>query len=254
MQKRVFRLRCRSALQAAIVLIFVIICVSCGETYRPVATPIAPNPPNPAFSHVAVVISGNGSSHPGASTSIDVSGDTAVSRSILGLVPVHAALTQNGTRVYVADSGDDTVVSFSPTSAAPVTTISLPAGSTPSFVGTAEFGTVYVANSGNNTVSAIAAASNVLEPPLSGIPVGVHPVALVETPNVQYLYVANQGSGGSGGSVTSINPVDRSVNPPLANATWISPVSVVSRSDSNRVFVLDQGTGLVSAIDTAANA
>src|SRR5579872_3217127 len=136
MQKRVFRLRCRSALQAAIVLLFMVICVSCGETYRPVATPIAPNPPNPGFSHVAMVISVNGSSHPGASTSIDVSGDTAVSQSTVGLMPVHAAVVQNGTRVYVANSGDDTVASFSPTSAAPVTTVSLPTGSTPSFVGT----------------------------------------------------------------------------------------------------------------------
>ena len=242
-----------TGLRAASVLLLMVICIACGETYRPVATPIAPNPPSPNFSHVALVISGNGSSHRGASTSIDVSGDTAVSQSSVGLMPVHAALVQNGTRVYVANSGDDTVASFSPTSAAPVTTISLPTGSAPSFVATTESATVYVANSGNNTVSAISAISNVVEPPLSGIPVGVHPVALAETPNQQYLYSANQGSGGVGGSVTSINPVDKSVNPPIANATWISPVSVVARSDSNRAYVLDEGSGLVSPIDTAAN-
>jgi len=243
-----------TGVRAAVVLLLMSICVGCGETYRPVATPIAPNPPNPGFSHVALMISGNGSSHPGASTSIDVSGDTAVSQSTVGLVPVHAALVQNGSRVYVANSGDDTVATFSPTSAAPVTTISLPAGSTPSFVATAESATVYIANSGNNTVSAISTGSNVVEPPLAGIQVGVHPVSLAETPNQQYLYAANQGNAGVGGSVTSINPVDRSVNPPLANATWVSPVSVVARTDSNRVYVLDQGSGLVSAIDTAANA
>jgi YVTN family beta-propeller protein len=255
MQKRILRLKVSmTGVRAAAVFLLILISLSCGQTYRPVATPIAPNPPNPAFSHVALVISGNGSSHPGASTSIDVSGDTAVSRSTVGLMPVHAALVQNGTRVYVANSGDDTVALFSPTSAAPVTTISLPAGSTPSFVATTESATVYVANSGNNTVSAISTTSNVVEPPLSGIAVGVHPVALAETPNQQFLYVANRGNGGSGGSVTSINPVDRSVNPPVANATWVSPVSVVARSDSNRVYVLDEGTGLISAIDTSSNA
>src|SRR5580700_3145243 len=132
MQKSLFPASYRSAFQTAIVLVLMIACLSCGETYRPVATPIAPNPPNPGFSHVALVISGNGSSHPGASTSIDVSGDTAVSRSTVGLMPVHAALVLNGSRVYVANSGDDTVALFSPTSAAPVTTISLPAGSMPS--------------------------------------------------------------------------------------------------------------------------
>src|SRR3984885_10940905 len=220
-----------SAVRAAAVLLLLLICVACGETYRPVATPIAPNPPNPGFSHIALVISVNGTSHPGASTSIDVSGDTAVSRSTVGLMPVHAALVQNGTRVYVANSLDDTVSTFSPTTPTPVTTISLPAGSAPSFVATTENATVYVANSGNNTVSAISAVSNVIEPPLSGIQVGVNPVALAETPNQQALYAANRGKGGAGGSVTSINPVDRSLNPPIANVPWISPVSVVARSD-----------------------
>ena len=254
MQKSLFPASYRSALLTGLVLLLIIVCISCGETYRPVATPIAPNPPNPGFSHVALVISVNGPSHPGASTTIDVSGDTALSRSIVGLIPTYAALVQNGTRVYVADSGDDTIASFSTTSATPVTTISLPSGSAPSFVATAESATVYVANSGNNTVSAISIISNVLEAPLDGIPVGINPVSLAETPNQQYLYSANRGSGGTGGSVTSINPVDRSLNPPIANATWISPVSVAARTDSNRVYALDQGTGMVSAIDTAANA
>src|SRR5580700_9524828 len=131
MQKSLFPASYRSAFQTAIVLVLMIACVSCGETYRPVATPIAPNPPNPGFSHIALVVSMNGLSHPGASTTIDVSGDTAISQSTVGLMPAYAALIQNGTRVYVADSGDDTITSFSPTSATPVTTISLPTGSAP---------------------------------------------------------------------------------------------------------------------------
>ena len=243
-----------TGVRTAAVLVLMVVCMSCGETYRPVATPIPPLPPSPAFSHLAVVISGNGSAHFGASTTIDVSGDSAVSQSILGLVPTQAALVKNATSVYVTNSGDDTVSTFSPSSAVPVTTISLPTGSRPTFAATTEGATVYIANSGSNTVTAIDTVSNVIEAPLPGIPVGVNPVALAETPNQQYLYSANQGTGGSGGSVTSIDPVDRTVNPPIANATWISPVFVVARSDSNRVYVLDQGNGLVSAIDTAANA
>ena len=243
-----------TGVRAAAVLVLMLLCISCGETYRPVATPIPPNPPSPELSHVVVVVSGNGSAHPGASTTIDVSGDTAVSRSTVGLMPVQAALVRNGASVYVPNSGDDTVSTFSPTSAVPVITISLPAGSTPVFAGTAEAGTVYIANSGSNTVLAINTTSNVIEVPLSGVPVGVNPVYLAETPNQQYLYSANAGIGGSGGSVTSIDPVDRTVNSPIANATWVSPVSVLARSDSNRVYVLDQGSGLVSAISTGANA
>jgi YVTN family beta-propeller protein len=242
-----------TVVRAAGVLLLMLICLSCGETYRPVATPIIPSLPNPGFSHFALVISGNGSDHPGASTSINVSGDTAESQSTVGLMPMQAAVVLNGTRVYVANSHDDTVSTFSPTSPTPVTTISLPAGSAPSFVATAENASVYVANSGNNTVSAITMASNVLEQPVYGIAVGIDPVWLAETPNLQKLYVANRGNGAGGGSVTSINPVDRSVNPPISNAIWVSPVSVAARSDSNRAYVLDQGNGMVSAIDTASD-
>jgi YVTN family beta-propeller protein len=242
-----------TVVRAAGVLLLMLICLSCGQTYRPVATPIIPSLPNPGFSHFALVISGNGIDHPGASTSINVSGDTAESQSIVGLMPVQAAVVLNGTRVYVANSHDDTVSTFSPTSPTPVTTISLPAGSAPSFVATAENASVYVANSGNNTVSAIVMANNVLEQPVYGIPVGIDPVSLAETPNLQKLYVANWGNGAGGGSVTSISPIDRSVNPPISNATWVSPVSVAARSDSNRAYVLDQGSGMVSAIDTASD-
>ena len=242
-----------TVVRAAGVLLLMLICLSCGQTYRPVATPIIPSLPNPGFSHFALVISGNGSDHPGASTSINVSGDTAESQSTVGLMPVQAAVVLNGTRVYVANSHDDTVSTFSPTSPTPVTTISLPAGSAPSFVATAENASVYVANSGNNTVSAITMASNVLEQPVYGIAVGIDPVWLAETPNLQKLYVANRGNGAGGGSVTSINPVDRSVNPPISNAIWVSPVSVAARSDSNRAYVLDQGSGLVWPIDTASD-
>jgi YVTN family beta-propeller protein len=242
-----------TVVRAAGVLLLMLICLSCGQTYRPVATPIIPSLPNPGFSHFALVISGNGIDHPGASTSINVSGDTAESQSIVGLMPVQAAVVLNGTRVYVANSHDDTVSTFSPTSPTPVTTISLPAGSAPAFVATAENASVYVANSGNNTVSAIVMANNVLEQPVYGIPVGIDPVSLAETPNLQKLYVANWGNGAGGGSVTSISPIDRSVNPPISNATWVSPVSVAARSDSNRAYVLDQGSGMVSAIDTASD-
>jgi DNA-binding beta-propeller fold protein YncE len=243
-----------TGVRAAGVLLLMFICVGCGETFRPVATPIAPNPPNPGFAHVALVISSNGPNNPGASTSIDVSGDTAVSRSTVGLMPVHAAVVQNAARVYVANSGDGTVSVFSSAAATPVLTVSLPSGpygttqASPVFVNTTETDAVWVADAANNQVDEILTSNNVAA---YYVTVGTNPVALAETPDQQKLFVANRGNGG-GGSVTSINPFDRSVNPPITNATWVSPVAVVVRSDSARAYVLDQGRGIVSAIDTFA--
>src|SRR5580704_10499110 len=94
-------------------MVLFLICLSCGENYRPVATPQNPNPPNPGFNHVAVVLTSNGGNNPGAATTIDVSGDTAVSQSNTGLNPSYIAILPNQSLVYVANRGDDTVSSFS---------------------------------------------------------------------------------------------------------------------------------------------
>jgi len=226
-------------------LLLALICTSCGDTFRPVATPISPPPPDPSSFHYALVISSNGPSNPGSSTRIDVSGDTNVGVAKLGLGPVHAALLPNGARIYVANSLENTVSSYLPTDVTAITTVSLPASAVPVFVHTTQNDTVYVANAGNATVSAISTSSNVIT---STIQVGTNPVALAETPDGKKLYVANQGSG----FVTSINTIDKTVNPSIPTGT--SPVWAVARSDSARVYVLNQGSGTVSSIDTLSEA
>jgi YVTN family beta-propeller protein len=226
-------------------LLLTLICTSCGDTFRPVATPISPPPPDPSSFHYVLVISSNGPSNPGSSTRIDVSGDTNAGVAKLGLGPVHAALLPNGARIYVANSLENTVSSYLPTDVTAITTVSLPAAAAPVFVHTTQNDTVYVANSGNATVSAISTSSNVIT---STIQVGTNPVALAETPDGKKLYVANQGSG----SVTSINTIDKSVNPSIPTGT--SPVWAVARSDSAKVYVLNQGSGTISSIDTSSDA
>jgi YVTN family beta-propeller protein len=246
----VLRSRVRLA-RAALTTVFCLGWLGCGETYRPVATPIIPTPPSPGFTHLAVVLSGNGTNNPGASTTIDVSGDTAISQATVGLLPSWAFLLSNG-KMYVTNSLDDTVSVFSPLTPTPVNTISLPKGSTPVFATTTDTTSVYVANTGNNTVSVLSIDSNVVS---NTIPVGVKPVALVELPYGQKVYVANAGSSSIAGSVDSINVIDGSVNPPIAAcpaAPWSAPVAIVARSDNARVYVLDQGSGYVTAIDTSS--
>jgi YVTN family beta-propeller protein len=210
-----------------------------------VATPISPPPPDPSSFHYVLVINDNGPSNPGSSTRIDVSGDTNAGVAKLGLGPVHAALLPNAARIYVANSLENTLSSYLPTDVTSVITVSLPASAVPAFVHTTQNDTVYVANSGNSTVSAISTTSNVIT---STIPVGSNPVALAETPNGKKLYVANQG----GNSVTSVNVVDKTVNATLSTGT--SPVWAVARSDGARVYVLNQGSGTVSSIDTSSEA
>jgi YVTN family beta-propeller protein len=238
-------------LKSVAIILLPLICLSCGDQYRPVANPVTPSPPNPGFSHVAVVVAGNtvnGIPNRGTSTTVDVSGDTAVSQATVGLAPSFAALVANGTRVYVTNSLDNTVSEFAPSASTPISTISLPSGSAPSFAGTAETLNLYVTNSGNGTVSVISATSNAVTNTVS---VGTNPVALVETPVTstsppQQVYVANQGSG----SVSVISTIDHTAS---TIAGFTSPVWMAARSDANRVYVLDAGGSTVFAIDTATN-
>jgi YVTN family beta-propeller protein len=98
---------------------------------------------------------------------------------------------------------------------------------------------MYVANYNTNSVSAINTVLNVVS---NSVAVGVHPVSLAETPNGLKLYVANQGSN----SVSTLNTASLSPNTAnglVAGFTGITPVWVVARGDSQKVYVLTQGDG-----------
>jgi DNA-binding beta-propeller fold protein YncE len=251
----------RTLCSAGVLLLF-LLCVGCGDTYRPVATPIIPNPPNPGFSKAAFVISNNGPQNPGSSTQIDVSGDTALGVLKTGVGPVHAALTPDSTKMYVANEFEDTISEFPPgtpnaTDLNPVVTIGLPSGSHPVFVGTAQNGTMFSANFLSGTVTAISTSQNAVTQVISLAQTGpspdIQPVALAETPDGSKLYVANQGNRTStAGSVSSISPADNSINAAVMNS-WVTPVWVVARSDSARAYILDAGAGMVFAINTSSD-
>lgn len=247
----------------AAVLFSILLWAGCGDTFRPVVIPTPPAPPDSSNFRAVFVVNSNGPANPGTGMQIDVSGDTNVGTAKLGLGPVHAAVQPSGTaHVFVANSLDDTVASFAPAPPCPATPCpvsalgtvsfsSLPAGSTPVFVHTTENNTVYVANSGNPTVAptvaAISVTSNVVTNIIPVGPVGANPVALAETPDARKLYAVNQGNS----SVTSINPLDKSINMTIMDPTIIAPVWAVARADSARVYVLSsQGNGNLAVIDT----
>src|ERR1041384_15083 len=98
---RVVRVLCVMAVFAVAILE-----VSCGDTFRPIAIPQNPQPPDPKSLHFALVLTANGPQdcvplsnppvfpgpgaepcdpaiHPGASSRIDVSGDSNVGTAIV---------------------------------------------------------------------------------------------------------------------------------------------------------------------------
>jgi DNA-binding beta-propeller fold protein YncE len=162
------------------------ICLSCGQIYRPVVIPISNIPPTPGNFHTVFSLNSNayyGLSPdpnnpanliptqvygPGSGMQIDVGGDTdlgvatLVNGTVGGANPTHAISLPNNSRVFVAAAGSvlangvDTIASFTPASGSTgssgigtTNVVSLPLCSyLPDFVAASQNTTVFVANYG----------------------------------------------------------------------------------------------------------
>jgi|HubBroStandDraft_1064217.scaffolds.fasta_scaffold00008_9 YVTN family beta-propeller protein len=259
----------------AAMVVATLLCVGCGQVYRPVVIPCSQGgvpgcpvetPPTPANFHSVFAITSNVVNYPGGAMQIDVSGDSIIGQTPtsdldapnLGDNPTHAASIPSNSRVFVASAGSvlpggvDVVSSFAPASQFTIATglgavnnIGLPAGSQPVFLNTTQNNVLYVANFGTNSVMAINTNTNVVTNTAS---VGVNPVALAETPNALKLYVANQGDN----SISSLNVADLSLNT-VTGFSGMTPVWAVARGDSQKVYVLTQGDGQLVTIDVATD-
>ena len=270
LQREDVGLRVRLLGRLALPTLLVLLGVSCGDVYRPVALPIPGASASPApVGHIsAIAMNGTVTSPPnqflnsGSFSLIDVAGDSVVQAAPTGLAPVHGALTSSG-RLYVANSGDDTVFA-SPLSAGSqgtsINLVQLCSGCPPIkpvFVHTTETNRMYVADAGNGTISVIDTSLNVVvntfavDPAHIGSPLPSpdtvsQPIALAELPNGTRIYSANNGSN----SVSSINTQDGTINRmiPLSAA----PVWIVANVDNTHVYVLDSAD-TISVIDTTTD-
>ncbi len=241
--------------QLSILAVVTLICISCGEVYRPVVIPTSTTPPNPASFHAVFAINANAPFNQGTALQIDVAGDTNIGEANMGLNPTHIGILPNNGRLFVASAGSilnppgpDLVTSFTPASNSSIPTglgnpvvFSLPPGSQPDFVNTTQTNAVYVANFGTNSVSLLNPITNTVT---QTSPVGSQPVAIAETPDGLNVYVVNQGDN----TVTDLSPTDLSTIATLSVGT--TPIWAVARPDSKRVYVVTQGDGNLYTIHT----
>ncbi len=96
----------RRVARVAAIAVFIVLEMSCGQTYRPVVIPLTTTPPNPANFHTVFALSANALGNPGTGMQIDVSGDTDVGEATyVGFTPMHAAMAPNQSRLFVASAG-----------------------------------------------------------------------------------------------------------------------------------------------------
>ena len=117
----------------------------------------------------------------------------------LGVKPTYSYLDPHLNRLYVTNTGDNTVSVFDASNVDTASMPPIPSLSAPITVGTAPTGIaalqngtkVYVANSGSNNVSVVSATSFAV---LSTVAVGVNPRFVAADPTSTKVYVTNQGS------------------------------------------------------------
>ncbi len=254
-----------------LVVFLFLICTGCGDTFRPVIIPNPPKFPDPRAAHTVVTISDNGTV-PGSVMVTDVSGDSDVSVAdcqegspCIGIAPVHA-VQQTASQVLVVNHSVSgaiadslSKVTFSGTTINGTTTISLPSGSGPTFVAVAPSDTTAYVTLPNYfdpvqgaivpSVGVVITTSNSF---FTTIPVGNNPVAMAVTPDKSKLYVVNQDDN----SISAFNTIDRSPRPfdaTLFPNPFNVPQWVITRSDSQRVYVLN-GDGSLVTLDTTSSA
>jgi hypothetical protein len=126
----------------------------------------------------------------------------------------------------------------------------------PDYVATTQNTAVFVANYGveggtncnlgsTDSVAMLSSTSSAITN-IQYLPGGAHPVAMAETPDALNLYVMNQGNN----TVSDLSPIDLSTLATIPVSS--SPLWVVARSDSHRVYVLTQ-SGTIVPIDPATN-
>ena len=276
----------------AVMLAATLVCVSCGQIYRPVVIPTVTTPPNPANFHSVFGLNVNIPGAPGAAVQISVSGDVVIGQTPsdansanVGINPTHIAVLPSNARVFVASAGSmfaggaDVVASFSPSFDSTVSTglgtvfkFPLPnlvpnsdptqppffCSYLPDFVATSQSTVVYVANYGVENGPGCNRSSTDSVAVLSN--------STNTISNIVYLAAGSHPVGMAetvdgrklyvanqgNNTVTSFNTVDMSQNT-VVGFSGTTPVWVVARHDNHRVYVLTQGDGQLVTLDTASD-
>jgi YVTN family beta-propeller protein len=265
--------------------------LGCGNIYRPVVTSIPPVQPSSQPTKYAIVTTcGNntndtaptidqvcaGSTVPGLASLVDFAGDSLAIRLNLGNGPRWVTLAPNsngsGGIVYNTNA-DGTITNFTISTTVEsnqVFSSTLLANADPNtMLSTTNY--LYVSQPGRSSIAVMKTGNGAqspaafLEIPLtdsSNPSAPQYPVNLIGNASAQRIYAISYDDGqmppvgscpaaNSRGTATGI---ETSTNTPSSNlALGFCPIYGVMSSDNRRVFILNQGSGTVSVIDSQQN-
>jgi hypothetical protein len=245
----------------------------CGNSYRPVITPINPSGPAAQPTAYAVVVSSPAANVPGVATVLDYSGDSILAQAPIGPNPTAFTLDSNGSTGYTVNS-DHTLTNFNVSQSEPqekdIHYSTLPVTAQPVGLFSPTAGLWAPDLNGNPTGGANTSAIDVLsilgsaEAFKLAIPVSRTPIAVTGLGALgQHLYSVSQNvkfdviCNNEPTSVTQVGEADAlevstftvSARIPVGKC----PVYAVSSSDGRRVFVLNRGSDTVTVINSQNN-
>jgi YVTN family beta-propeller protein len=253
--------------QAGAAFAAIALVAGCGNTYRPVITPVNPSGPAAQPSSLAIVVSAPSPTTPGIATVIDYAGDTVLAQAPIGPGPMAFTVDFIGGYGYTLNS-DHTLTNF-PISRTlqenQVTYTTLPSTAKPVNM-FSPFSQLWVADLNGNATDVFAGSPQTF---LLSIPVyGVTPVlvaALGSGTGAQRYFAVSQNIANSTGVECNNAPTTA----PLGEVTGMEagtftvssqitvgqcPVYAVGSSDSKRLFVLNRGSDTISVINVQTNA
>jgi len=247
---------------------FALMLAGCGDTPRPVVTPVAVTQPAPQPQSYAVVTTTTGPNAPGLANVFDAAGDTLLTQATLGANPL--ALTLSSTAgAAITSNSDGTVNSFTPstilqtkniqssTLLQPAQPINLLVTATNLFITEPNVPAVAVLTNNSSGVYQLT----------QQLPVPASPINLAGNSNGARVYSITQDNGGgtvafgdcetptkvtTPGQVQSIEIATVTISRTLP--VGICPVYGIASLDNNRTFILNRGSGTVTVINSQFNA
>jgi len=264
--------------------------LGCGDIYRPVVTSVPPVQPSSQPTKYAIITSCGSptnvtaptidqicstSTVPGYGSLVNFSGDTLAVRLNLGNGPrwVGLAPNSNGSGgIFYNTNTDGTVTNFSISTTVEshqVYSSTLLANADPStMLSTTNY--LYVAQTGRGSVEVMKTANGALSPagfleiPLADAAnptASQYPAYLVGNRTAQRIYAISYVDSGlptptcpASNAAGVATGIETTTNTPSSNLPLgLCPVYAVMSYDNRRVFVLNQGSGTVSVIDSQQN-
>ncbi|MDR3724182.1 MAG: hypothetical protein P4K83_06805 [Terracidiphilus sp.] len=249
--------------QAGAAFVTAVSIAGCGNTYRPVVTPINPSGPASQATSYAVVVSAPSISS-GVATIIDWSGDSILAYAPLGPSPLNFVLDETASVGYTYNrNGTLTNFPISTSLQAKSVTYSTLSSSAIPVNFTAPSSGLWAADLDGNNVNIFSGSPASIS---TSIPVAPTPVLIAGSPTLQGQreYALSQNfSDATGvscntaptsqvnGVLTPIEISTKTLDPTIAVGKC--PVYAVQSSDNKRLFVLNRGDDTISVINTVNN-